>query len=212
MIQFFGVFACISIVIAAGWRLISRRVSLPCPSWLAWLVEAETPFAKQYNAESVIRHLNLAGGMNVLDAGCGPGRVTIPVAKALGSGGYVTAVDIQSRMLDRVRVKAAAANLTNIHFVNVPIESGTLGESRFDRVLLVTVLGEIPDRAAALRAIHRLLNPDGFLSITEILADPHYQSRKTILRLAGAAGFRERAFFGNRFSFTVHREKSQHNK
>ena len=56
--------------------------------------------------------------------------------------------------------------------------------NNFDRALLVTVLGEIPDRDAALRAIFDALKPGGILSITEILRDPHYQRRTTVLRLA----------------------------
>jgi ubiquinone/menaquinone biosynthesis C-methylase UbiE len=89
------------------------------------------------------------------------------------------------------------------------IEAGKLGSNQYDRVILVSVLGEIPDRQSALREIHRALKPGGILSITEIIFDPHYQSRGTILKLVGSAGFQEKAFFGNRFAFTVHLEKSK---
>ncbi len=76
-----------------------------------------------------------------------------------------------------------------------------------DRALLVTVLGEIPDREAALSQIFQALKPGGILSVTEIIFDPHYQSRSTVLRLASAAGFQEKAFFGNRIAFTLNFEK-----
>lgn len=60
----------------------------------------------------------------------------------------------------------------------------------FDVIYLCTVLGEIPDREAALKQCHEALKPGGRLSTTEIFPDPHYQSRTTVQRLANAAGFK----------------------
>ena len=198
------------LLVNIGWRLSSRRTSIPCPSWLAWLFELDNPLAKNYNASSIIQRLDLRPGMRVLDAGCGPARVTIPLARALGTQGEVVAIDIQHRMLRRARDKALAAGLTNIRFQELAIEGGKLGTEQYDRVILVTVLGEIPDRESAFREIHRALKPGGILSVTEIMFDPHYQSRGTILQLAGSAGFREKNFYGNRFAFTLHLEIQKH--
>ncbi len=63
------------------------------------------------------------------------------------------------------------------------------------------------DRAAGLRAIFDALKPGGILSVTEVVFDPHFQGQGTVLRLAAGVGFRKRAFFGNRFAFTLHLEK-----
>ena len=71
----------------------------------------------------------------------------------------------------------------------------------------MTVLGEIPDREAALREILAALKPGGMLSVTEIIFDPHFQSRATITQLARSAGFREKAFYGNRIAYTLNLEK-----
>jgi ubiquinone/menaquinone biosynthesis C-methylase UbiE len=207
VIQLFLGLAIILLVFTVGWRLSSRRSSMPCPSWLGWLVELENPFARNYDARTIIQQLNLQPGMRVLDAGCGPGRVTVPLARALGSLGEVVAIDIQPRMLERAREKARAAGLTNIRFHELAIEEKELGNAQYDRVLLVAVFGEIPDHGAALREIHRALKPGGILSITETLFDPHYQRRHIILQLASPVGFHERAYFGNRFAYTVHLEK-----
>lgn len=195
------------VVATVVWLVVSRRQSLPCPVWLRWCVELDNPFAKNNRAAVILDHLDLQPGMTVLDLGCGPGRLTVPTAQRVGPSGRVVSVDLQAGMLARAKEKARAANLSNIEFVQAGAGEGKLGRGRFDRALLVTVLGEIPDRAGALKEIFDALNPGGLLSVTETLFDPHYQSRQTVARLAGEVGFRERGFFGNHVAFTVNLEK-----
>jgi ubiquinone/menaquinone biosynthesis C-methylase UbiE len=194
-------------LVFVGWRLISRRRALPCPTWLGWLVELNNPVFRTNRADTILQALKLQPGMKVLDFGCGPGRLTIPIAKAVGPQGEVTAADLQPGMLERVHAKAKKEGLSNIRCLQTASGEGKLGSSNFDRTVLVTVLGEIPDRLGGLKEIYSALKPGGVLSVTEIIADPHYQSRESILRLAQETGFRERAFFGNRFAFTLHLEK-----
>lgn len=197
----------LTILVAVVWRLASRRHSLPCPVWLRWLVELDNPFTKTNRAAVIVEHLGLQPGMAVLDVGCGPGRLTVPVAKQVGEQGDVVALDIQPGMLNRAQEKAQAANLNNIRFLHAGVGEGKLGRNKFDRALLVTVLGEIPDREAALKEIFDALKSGGILSVTEIIFDPHFQGRHTVVRLAGAVGFREKAIYGNRIAYTLNFEK-----
>ncbi len=55
---------------------------------------------------------------------------------------------------------------------------------------------------AALRNIRRILKPGGTLSVTEILADPHYQRRETVLRLAREAGFEPGSYWRKGLAYT----------
>jgi ubiquinone/menaquinone biosynthesis C-methylase UbiE len=190
-------------IIALAWRGSGRRSPIPCPSWLGWVVELNSPFLKINRASEIIEHLHLQSGMMVLDLGCGPGRLTIPTAKLVGTTGRVTAFDLQDKMLQRVREKTEKEKLTNIEFIQGAAGEGKLGKDRYDRVLLVTVLGEIPDRQAALQEVFVCLKPGGIVSITEVIADPHFQTRRKVRELAGAAGFQEAEFFGNRISYTI---------
>ena len=203
----FIIILAVIVIVAVIWRLASRRQSLPCPVWLRWLVELDNPFTKTNRAAVIIGHLGLQSGMSVLDAGCGPGRLTIPLARAVGEHGRVTAMDIQSGMLRRVEEKARAANLTNIEYLNAGLGDSALPPDSYDRALLVTVLGEIPDREAALKEIFEALKPGGILSITELIFDPHFQRRSTVERLTASAGFRTKTFFGNSIAYTLHVEK-----
>jgi ubiquinone/menaquinone biosynthesis C-methylase UbiE len=145
--------------------------------------------------------------MKVLDVGCGTGRVTIPIAEAVGPTGDVVAIDLQPGMLRRAQQKARAANLNYIRFLQVRAEEARLEQSHYDRAVLVTVLGEIPDREAAVQVIFDALKPGGILSITEIILDPHFQSRSKVLGLTRRLGFRENGFFGGRFLFTLNLQK-----
>jgi cyclopropane fatty-acyl-phospholipid synthase-like methyltransferase len=187
-----------------GWRFASR---LPCPVWLRWLVELDNPFTEANRSDVIIQRLDLQPGMTVLDIGCGPGRLTIAVAEQVGPQGAVVAIDLQTGMLRRAQERAQAADLSNIRFVQARVGEGKLEAGLADRALLVTVLGEIPDREAALREVFAALKPGGMLSVTETIFDPHFQRRDTVLRLADAVGFREKAFFGNRMAFTLNLER-----
>ncbi|HOZ49856.1 MAG TPA: class I SAM-dependent methyltransferase [Candidatus Hydrogenedentes bacterium] len=197
----------LGIIILMLFRVGSRRRELPCPVWLSWMVEMDNPFTKTNRAQTIIERLRLESGMTILDAGCGPGRLTIPVAKRVGGQGLVVAMDIQDGMLARVREKARAENLSNIEFLEAGLGRGALVGNRFDRALLVTVLGEIPDMAGAVKEVFDALKPGGMLSITEVVFDPHFQRRGTVSRLTAEAGFLPEQTFGNAVSFTMNVRK-----
>ncbi len=193
----------VMIIIAVIWRISSNHASIPCPSWLGWLVELDNPLLRNNRGLVIISNLDLHPGMAVLDFGCGPGRLTIPLARQVGPTGTVTAFDIQPAMLDRVRQKAYKEDLTNIEFVQGAAGEGKLGTCRFDRALLVTVLGEIPDRESLVKELFECLKPGGFLSVTEAIADPHFQTKKNVIEHSKKAGFIQADFYGNRFSYTL---------
>jgi ubiquinone/menaquinone biosynthesis C-methylase UbiE len=110
-------------------------------------------------------------------------------------------------MLARVREKVNADGLENVQYLHAKLGDGKLPEAYFDRTVLVTVLGEIPDQFSALKEIYAALKPCGILSVTEVIFDPHFHRRETVLQVAQAAGFREKKFFGRKLAYTMHLEK-----
>lgn len=171
------------------WRFASRKHEIPCPFWLRGLVEMDNPLTKSNKAKVIIEQSNIQPGMHVIDFGCGPGRLTLPLADCVGPNGTVTAVDMQVKMLQRVEKKAAERNLNNIKFVQGKIGAGELQLSSCHHALLVNVLGEIPDQQAAFKEIYNTLKSGGVLTVTETIFDPHFQKRENVLTLANKVGF-----------------------
>ena len=117
------------------------------------------------------------------------------------------AVDLQPQDARAGEGKAAAAGVGNVEFLLAGLGQGKIPAGRFDRALLSWVLGEIPDRLSALREIHAALKPGGFLLVSEVLPDPHYQSLAKVKALAEECGFRAGAYYGNRFQYAIALEK-----
>jgi len=207
LMQFYLIVLAAFFAVFFAWRFASQQAALPCPPWLAWLVELDNPLFVSNRASSVISGLDIKRGMYVLDAGCGPGRLTIPLALEVGSQGRVVAVDLQAEMLERARAKAERQRLKNVDFLEVQLGANELDISGFDRAVLVEVLGEIPNQEAALREVWRALKPGGVLGISEVIADPHFQSRKHVTELARSVGFRELFSFGGRLAYTLYLER-----
>jgi len=194
-----GVIA-VFLIVFFGWRLASNRRSLPCPAWLSWMVDNPLSRAR---TRRTLEQLELSPGMHVLDAGCGPGRLTVPIAQAVGPEGTVFAIDIQPDMLSRAQAKARGASVSNVKFLLGSLGAGQLPHAAFDRACLVTVLGEIPDKNAALKEIYSSLKPGGFLLINEVVGDPHYQSLKKVRELAHQVGLRPATQHGNWMAYAI---------
>lgn len=187
-----------AMILCAVWRW----AALPCPWWLVPVLE-NPYFQRVAGAELLMDRAGIRPGMAVLDAGCGPGRITVPAARRIGPQGSVLAVDVQPRMLARLERRLDEQGIGNVRIVHGALGDVELPPASFDVALLVTVLGELPDKLEALHAIGRSLKDGGVLSVTEVLPDPHYQTLSYVRDLARRAGFAEAALFRTRVGYTV---------
>jgi len=185
-----------------GLRVASRYHSTPCPAWLVPLLE--NPYMNALAGSQVLlERAGVRAGMSVLDVGCGPGRVAIPAAERVGPGGRIVALDVQAAMIRRLEERVAALAIENVETILGAAGEEKTPEDTFDRAFLVTVLGEIVDQVAALKEIYGALKPGGILSVTEVLPDPHYQSRRRVRRLAESVGLRFDELIGPWYAFTM---------
>ncbi|MCO4844420.1 MAG: methyltransferase domain-containing protein [Sulfurovum sp.] len=159
--------------------------------------------------DKIFQRLDLEKGMKLLDVGSGPGRLALPAAKLVGKSGEVVALDLQSKMLKKLSVRAEDMGLDNIRIINAGAGKGKTNKDYFDRALLVTVLGEIPNKDEALMEIYNSLKEGGILSVTEVIPDPHYTTIKKVRALCLDAGFQEMDSFGNWVAFTINFMKQE---
>ena len=132
--------------------------------------------------------LPLTAASHVLEVGAGSGFYSAEVARAIPDG-RLELLDLQPEMLEKARRKLEAERLSNVGYTAA--SAGVLpfeGES-FDLLFLVTVLGEIGDRAAFLGEARRVLKPGGVLSVSEHLPDPDFSPCAKVRSLVEKAGF-----------------------
>jgi ubiquinone/menaquinone biosynthesis C-methylase UbiE len=146
--------------------------------------------------------------MNVIDIGCGSGRLTTSMAQQVGSTGSVLGIDMEAGRVQRAEQRTHAMGIKNVRFEQAGAGEGTLPAEYFDRAVLSAVLAEMSNRGAALAEIFQALKPGGILSVTKGFLDPHHQSWEQVRHLAQAAGFVDEDGAGNRWLFTVNFLKS----
>ena len=123
----------------------------------------------------------LITGERVVDVGCGAGIDSLIAAKKVGPGGRVIGVDMTPAMLEKARRAANETGLANVDFREGYAEALPVGEGWADVVISNGVLNLMPDKAAVLEEMSRVLKPGGRLQIGDILvqkAVPESAKRK----------------------------------
>jgi len=102
-------------------------------------------------------------GEAVLDIGCGAGVDTILAAMMSGPSGKAAGVDIMPELLQRAEENLRMTDLDNVTFQRASGEKLPFEDSQFDVVTSNGAINLIPDKAATLKEIIRVLKPGGRL-------------------------------------------------
>jgi ubiquinone/menaquinone biosynthesis C-methylase UbiE len=178
-----------------GVALYWRRNPSACPYNQRFWVQAPHPFITRARLREILEPVP---GERVLEVGPGTGYYTLAVAEWLGPEGRLDVFDLQQEMLDHTTRRAGERGLVNITPTQGDAQQLPYDDATFDAAYLVTVLGEIPDQAAALAELRRVLKPSGRLVVGELFGDPHMVTAGALRERAEAAGLRfERQVGGN---------------
>jgi ubiquinone/menaquinone biosynthesis C-methylase UbiE len=179
-----------------------RKNPSACPYGQRFWVEAPHPIVTGERLRTVLRPQS---GERVLEIGPGTGYYTFDIASWVAGGdepgGTVEIFDLQQEFLDHVMRGAAERGIANIVPTQGDATALPYADDSIDAVVLTAVLGEIPDRAAALREIHRVLAPGGRLVVGELFGDPHFTTLASLKRQAAAAGLSFEESSGNWFGY-----------
>ncbi|MDX6660205.1 MAG: hypothetical protein QOJ55_1027 [Solirubrobacteraceae bacterium] len=181
-----------------GAALYWRRNPSACPYNQRFWIEAPHPFITRARLREILEPVP---GERVLEVGPGTGYYTLPVADWLGPEGGLDVFDLQHEMLDHTMRRAGERGLANITPTQGDARQLPYDDATFDAAYLVTVLGEIPDQAAALAELRRVLKPTGRLVIGELFGDPHMVTVGALRERGEAAGLRFERRVGGRLGF-----------
>lgn len=106
-------------------------------------------------------------GMNILDAGCGPGSITADFAELVSDQGSVMGVDIDEYQLTSAYELSQKRKLKNIDFKNANIMELPFEDDTFDVCHTSGVLCQIKDPFQALNELRRVTKMGGLIAARE---------------------------------------------
>jgi len=115
-----------------------------------------------YHSEIPLKELDIASGSKVLDVGCGWGDTAIEFAKKVGPSGLVMGLDCCGAFLEKGRVDAQAAGLTNVRFIEADVERYAF-EPEFDLCFSRFGMMFFANPVVAMRNVRTALKPGGRL-------------------------------------------------
>jgi ubiquinone/menaquinone biosynthesis C-methylase UbiE len=175
-----------------------RKNPSACPYSQKFWVEAPHPIITRERLQQVLAP---RPGERILEIGPGTGYYTLDMAEWIGPEGRVEIFDIQQEFLDHTILRAEERGLSNVVATQGDATDLPFEDDSIDAVVLTAVLGEIPDRAAALREIERVLRPGGRLLVGELFGDPHFTTFGSLKGQCGDVALRLEERSGNWFGY-----------
>lgn len=135
------------------------------------------------NPMKTLQGAGILPGQTILEVGCGTGFFTIPAGELVGDEGCLIAMDALTDYTKQVAKKVESADLKNVQVVKRDALNTGLESETIDMALL---FGVLPWHALPLGRLlpemHRVLKPEGSLSVWLFPPVVHFWVPKSILR------------------------------
>lgn len=149
------------------------------------------------NPYKLLGAAGLEPGQRVLEVGCGPGFFTIPAATIVGDAGFIYAVDVHPRAIDKVRQKTAKAQAKNVEALLANASDPGLPDESIDLGFMLGVRYVAGGLEEVLGELHRVLKSDGILAFEQT-----WGSDEELRTEVGKHGFRYVGKQGRILSFS----------
>lgn len=116
-------------------------------------------------AQVIREQVDLNRSLRTMEYGAGTGLVS---EELQGEVGPLTLVDTSAGMREVIAARVAAGRLPAVTIESFDVSGGELPAERYDLIITVLTLHHVPDLAAALRGLHRLLAAQGRLCIVDL--------------------------------------------
>lgn len=136
-----------------------------CTWWIAYTFD--NPLRKLIHNPQKIFGDYIREGMTVMDVGCGMGYFSIGLAKLVGAGGKVIAVDLQQKMLDVMYRRARRSGVSDRIFPH-HCKADTIGvRGPVDFILAFWMVHEVDDKNNFFLELRSNLTSKGKILIAE---------------------------------------------
>lgn len=122
----------------------------------------DSPYNAQYDRPALLDLVGDVRGLDVLDAGCGPGYYA---EELVAGGARVVGIDGSARLLELARGRLGDGADLRLADLEAPLD---LADASFDVVVLALVLHHVERRVAMLRELRRVLRPHGRIVVSTV--------------------------------------------
>ena len=140
------------------------------PSYTMGYSEEFRQMLDQRSAETHAAYLlpHLKPGHRVLDFGCGPGTISVGLARTVDPG-EVHGIDMEESQIALARAAAEAGGHANATFHVGDVTKLPFEDNFFDAAHCHAVLMHVPDTTAVLSEVKRVLKPGGIIAAREAI-------------------------------------------
>jgi SAM-dependent methyltransferase len=109
---------------------------------------------------------HLSPGQRLLDIGCGPGTITVDLARRIAPG-EVLGLDVAEEVVAQAEAHRCDEGVENVRFATGDVYALDVPDASFDVVHAHQVLQHLTEPVRALQELRRVLKPGGLLAVRD---------------------------------------------
>jgi ubiquinone/menaquinone biosynthesis C-methylase UbiE len=159
-----------------------------CPWWFAYTFD--NPVRRLLHKPEKVLGSYVRDGMTAVDIGCGMGHFSIGMARLVGDSGRVISIDLQQKMLDKVRKRAERSGVSSRISLRLCKQDDIGVAEKVDFALTFWMVHEVPDQKRVFEQIRSILKDGGKWMLAEPRLHTSAARFKKEVGVAQEAGFR----------------------